>query len=118
MNYSHDRYDQLVQRVFDRVRELSQLKGGEYSGDVDRLANFRRNAEALGVRKETVLLVYAAKHWDAISQYVKDQQNGVDRKRLESIAGRAEDLIVYMILFLAMLDEGYAQTGVPQVTES
>jgi hypothetical protein len=54
---------------------------------------------------EQVWAVYAAKHWDAINQYVKDMAKGVVRQRMESISGRADDLIVYLILFKAMVEE-------------
>jgi hypothetical protein len=103
--YPHDRYAVLVDTVFDRVKELSRLKGGEYSGDIDRLLNFRRNAEALGLPMETVWAVYAAKHWDAVMQYVKDLNTGKTRERMEPIDGRMMDLIVYLVLALAMVEE-------------
>ena len=103
--YSHERYDALVKDTVGKITELSQLKGGEYAGDVDRLANFRRNADALGLCMEQVWAVYAAKHWDAIMQYVRDTAAGKVRPRLESISGRLDDLIVYSILMKAMVDE-------------
>ena len=87
------------------IEKLGTLKGGEYAGDVDRLANFRRNGLALGIPMETVWAVYAGKHWDALIQYIKDKQAGHSRERLEPIAGRVDDLLVYLILFLCMLDE-------------
>ena len=106
--YSSDRYSKLLDDIFERVISLGRLKGGEYSGDDDRLANFRRNAQALGVNKETVWAVYAAKHWDALMQFIKDKQAGTERTRLETLEGRVYDLIVYLILFAAMLDEASA----------
>jgi hypothetical protein len=104
--FSQKKYDALVQETIEQVQQLSSLKGGEYGGDSDRLANFRRNAERLSVNMETVWGVYAAKHWDAIQQFITDRNNGKVRKRLESLAGRADDLIVYLILFKAILAEG------------
>ena len=105
MIYSHSNYDELVKRTVATIEELSNLKGGEYAGDTDRLANFRRNAEALGLANEQVWAVYAAKHWDAVMQYIKDLGEGKQRKRMESISGRADDLIVYLILFKALLED-------------
>lgn len=110
MNYSHERYARLIEEIFTKVKELSHLKGGEYSGDDDRLLNFRRNAAALGINKETIWAVYAAKHWDAVMQYVKDLETGKERTRSEPIEGRVYDLIVYMCLFAAMLDEAHRNT--------
>ncbi|MHB8602210.1 MAG: hypothetical protein ACYC9R_06195 [Nitrosotalea sp.] len=104
-SFSHQEYDSIVQDTVENIKELSSLKGGEYAGDHDRLANFRRNAQALGLNMEQIWAVYSAKHWDAIMQYVKDLGEGKTRERLESIAGRADDLIVYLILFKAMYNE-------------
>ena len=100
--FKHSEYDKLLSETVNTIKDLSHLKGGEYAGDQDRLANFRRNALALGLENEQVWSVYAAKHWDAIMQYVKDLGTGKQRERLESIEGRADDLIVYLILFKAM----------------
>lgn len=95
----------LMEKTFDDALRLRKLKGGEYAGDDDALANFRRNAEAVGLNMETVWRIYAAKHWDAVSQYVKDLNSGVERPRLESIEGRIDDLIVYLCLFKAIIRE-------------
>lgn len=103
--YSHERYAQLVEETITNLKKLGELKGGEYAGDSDRLANFRRNAAALGLPMESIWAVYCAKHWDAVMQYVKDLNSGKDRVRLEPLSGRLDDIIVYCILFKAMLDE-------------
>lgn len=103
--YSHDRYDQLVKETVEMIVRLGKEKGGEYAGDNDRLANFRRNGLALELPMETIWRVYAGKHWDAVTQYIVDIQQGKTRPRMESIAGRVDDLIVYLILFKAMVDE-------------
>lgn len=105
LQYSHKRYEELVNETVSMVRQLSELKGGEYAGDTDRLANFRRNAEALGLDMSQVWAIYAAKHWDAVMQYVKDIGAGKKRERMESITGRLDDLIVYCILMKAIVEE-------------
>lgn len=103
--YAHDRWNRMIESMFDEVRHLAKAKGGEYSGDTDRLLNFRRNAAALGLDMETVWAVYSAKHWDAIMQYIRDLREGKTRLRLEGIDGRIKDLIVYLLLFQAMVEE-------------
>ena len=103
--FPHSEYNKLTEKTFSTIRELAKKKGGEYSGDDDRLANFRRNAETLGVPMETVWAVYAAKHWDALMQFVKDEHAGKQRERMEPISGRVDDLLVYLMLFKAMLQE-------------
>lgn len=103
--YDIERYNRLVEDTFAEIIKLGKLKGGEYAGDFDRLANFRRNGEKLGLPMEVVWAVYVNKHLDAIIQYVQDRLHNKDRKRLESLAGRVDDAIVYLLLFKAMLDE-------------
>lgn len=103
--YSHERYAQLIDETIEKITTLSKLKGGEYAGDQDRLANFRRNAAGLALPMESIWAVYAAKHWDAIQQFVMDLNTGRTRERLEPISGRVDDLIVYLILFKAILEE-------------
>lgn len=103
--YPIPRYNELLKSTMQSIVELSELKGGEYAGDTDRLANFRRNAERWGMTMEQVWGVYVSKHYDAIQQYVQDLASGKDRKRLEGLGSRVDDIIVYMLLFKAMLDE-------------
>jgi len=103
--FSHERYRKLLDDTFQEIIKLSTLKGGEYSGDADRLANFRRNASAAQTTMEFIWRIYASKHWDAIMQYELDLRTGKSRTRLESISGRVDDMIVYLILFKAMISE-------------
>lgn len=100
----------LLSATMEEIGKLSVLKGGEYAGDGDRLANFRRNAVALGLPMETIWAVYAAKHWDAVQQYIQDLNTGKQRQRLEPIEGRIDDLLVYLILFKAICKEREAYT--------
>jgi hypothetical protein len=103
--FSTTQWTALLQQSIDQIKSLSTVKGGEYAGDTDRLANFRRNAQALGLPMETVWAVYAAKHWDAVMQFVQDLNTGKDRPRSEPIVGRVDDLLVYLLLFKAILEE-------------
>ena len=105
MRFPHDQYASLIEETVTKVKHLGKLKGGEYAGDDDRLANFRRNGEALGLPMEVIWHTYTAKHWDAVTQYIKDLVAGKSRERLEPISGRLDDIIVYCILFKAMLIE-------------
>lgn len=106
--FSHEAFDRIIAQTIEQIRNLSALKGGEYAGDEDRLANFRRNAASLGLDYRQIWAVYSAKHWDALVQYIKDVGAGTERRRLESLEGRCDDLIVYLLLFKAMLKESTA----------
>jgi hypothetical protein len=104
-------YDKLLAETWETINELGKKKGGEYAGDHDRLENFKRNGTRLNLPMEIIWAVYAAKHWDAITQYVADLRTGKTRPRMESLSGRCDDLIVYLILFKAMLQERILERG-------
>lgn len=103
--YSHKQWAELLAKTIKQIEHLSVAKGGEYAGDDDRLANFRRNAEAAGCSMELCWRIYAGKHWDAVSQFIKDLQTGKERERSEPIQGRLDDLIVYLVLMKAIMEE-------------
>ena len=118
--FSHADYARVLEDVFRNIRrdlpntaeatfkemaKLGTLKGGEYAHGDDRLDNFRRNGKNLDLPIEVIWTVYAAKHWDAVTQYVSDLNKGIKRDRLESITGRVDDLLVYLILFKCMVVE-------------
>lgn len=109
--FSQERWEQLLDETIRQIRSLSTIKGGEYAGDLDRLENFRRNAAAMDLTMEQVWRVYAGKHWDALTQWVKDRAAGIQRPRAESLLGRADDLIVYGILLKAMILESEDEPG-------
>ena len=102
-------FNKILDDTIEAMRKLSTLKGGEYAGDTDRLANFKRNAAAFGVSPLLVWGVYAGKHWDAIAQFINDHQNGTYRQRGEAVEGRLDDMIVYCVLMKAMLQESTTQ---------
>ena len=97
--------NQMICETFKKILDLRRVKGGEYSEDNDALSNFRRNAEDLEMEMEAVWRVYAGKHWDALSQYVRDVQSNFKRELSEPIESRIDDLILYLCLFKAMVRE-------------
>jgi hypothetical protein len=97
-------FNKLRDGTYVQLVQLRDVKGGEYALDDDVLANFKRNAAALGLEPETVWAVYAGKHWDAIQTFVRDTQTGKERVRSEPIIGRVYDLMVYLQLMVAMLE--------------
>jgi hypothetical protein len=103
--FTHSDYDKLVRQTVEQILQLSTLKGGEYAGDTDRLANFRRNGIQLSLPMEVCWAIYYNKHHDAVMQFVHDLTTGNDRSRMEPLSGRIDDMIVYLILFKAMLVE-------------
>lgn len=100
-----DTFNLIVQETYTDSARLLLVKGGEYSGEEDRLANFKRGARLSGASPEQVCLIYLAKHYDAIATFVRDRAAGTARERSEPIEGRLDDLINYCILMKALLRE-------------
>ena len=104
-SFSSEDFSRLLADTIDQLSSLFKLKGGEYCHGDDRLDNFRRNAAALGLPMEVIWSVYYAKHHDAVMTFCRDLVTDTKRDRLEPISGRVDDMIVYLILFKAMLVE-------------
>lgn len=102
---THDQVKKVFEETIERVKHLEEVKGGEYSRDTDRLANFRGPAEALNIPMEAVWYIFADKHWDAVGTYVRDLLNNKDRMRSESIESRLDDIITYAMLMKCILKE-------------
>ena len=98
-------FDLVVQSTVEEIQKLLAVKGGEYAGTEDRLANFKRGAARVGIHPLQVLWIYGAKHIDSIETFIRDTAEGTVRPRSEPIAGRFDDLINYCILAKALVAE-------------
>jgi hypothetical protein len=107
-------FEKLARETIESTAQLLITKGAEYAGDADRLANFKRGAGLIGVTPLQVALIYASKHFDAISTYVRNDAQGKMQILSEPIEGRFDDLINYCILMKALV----AEQGTPLVTET
>jgi hypothetical protein len=100
----------IIKETFDNILHLRRIKGAEYSEEGDALANFRRNGADMTLPMEMIWRVFAGKHWDAVSQHVRDISSGITRILSEPIEGRIDDLIMYLCLLKAILCERRCQT--------
>lgn len=92
---------ETMEKVFEECRALRNAGQKEYAHDEDRaFANFERLAADLGISRELILLVYFKKHYDGVVAWVKGHKS-----QRESVVGRINDQIVYLILLRAMHDE-------------
>lgn len=104
--YGDKTWKAILDETLNNIAFLNHNKGEEYKADDnDQLANFRRRAIALDIQPEVVWGIYAGKHMDALETYIKDVKNGKSRFRSEPLAGRIDDLIMYLILLKAMVAE-------------
>ena len=92
-----------IDELYERLRALTATKGEEYKRREDnQFANFERGAQALGLTREQVLMVYLSKHLDSITTYVKDRAANQEKQYAEPITGRIDDAILYLLLLRGM----------------
>ena len=80
-----EEFENVVSETLEEIRRLLVIKGGEYAGSTDRLANFKRGAQLTGATPLQVAFIYASKHYDSIATFVRDTASGTERVRSESI---------------------------------
>ncbi len=91
----------LMDVIFKECQATREQGQKEYAHDTENaLANFERTASELGISRELVWYVFAKKHWDGMLAYI----NGHTSQR-EDVRGRLKDLIVYIVLLWAMVDD-------------
>lgn len=98
MNYKDA--DKLMERMFAEERQISALKGKEYTQG-DRLDNFKRIAKEMGLDPKVVLYVYMKKHWDSIASFIKNNRTF----STEKIESRIMDARVYLFLLRCLIEE-------------
>lgn len=102
----NETFDALVKLHTQQRITLGRVKGDEYANSSDdRLNNFKRDGNALGIAPEANLLTHAGKHWASINHYVKIGCPRDDDRVSEPIIKRIYDLQNYMDLLLALLEE-------------
>jgi hypothetical protein len=90
--------------LYDECLAVQKAKGADYSGREDALANFKRNAERLGMTKYQIWAVYTAKHIDSIFNSIKTDPNS-PQVESEPLRGRIVDAISYLSILEALLAE-------------
>jgi len=109
---------QVVDTANRRRGAISAEKGPEYTGEGknyaegDILANFKNVASTVGSSPITVAGVYANKHWDSLSTFIRDLpqvETAAEARALvergEGIVSRLDDLRNYMDLLECLLVE-------------
>lgn len=97
-----EQLNNLIRDSETRRHELMIGKAAEYTKESDdRLANFKNISKSTGVSPLAVWLVYAQKHFDAITNFVRTGKE----KSEESIEGRIDDLQNYLDLLRGLVWE-------------
>lgn len=93
--------ERILKQTIETITKLSHTKGVEYTQGEDRLKNFKTTGSEIDVPPKKVLYIFLKKHFDAIITYVKTGQV----HSIESIEGRIDDLILYLILLKGLIYE-------------
>jgi hypothetical protein len=113
MKYTKGDVAKTFSQVFEEIMKLREAGQQEYAhGDDSPFRNFEALAVELDLPREKVLWTYAMKHRDGIVAWL----NGHKSQR-EGVNGRINDLIVYLILLRAMIDEDNSEIMSPTEAE-
>lgn len=97
----HEKFIEFAEKFFKQLKQQMTVKGHDYrSGSSDHFANFKRNADRLGLTSQQVWAVYANKHHDAVMTYIREGD-----VQSEPIVGRIGDLISYLFILAAYAEE-------------
>jgi hypothetical protein len=96
---------EIIAKALDRAQSLLTAKNAEYADSGDILSAFRRLADAQSIPMSSVWFFLAGKHLDVVTQYVKEYREGVSRSRTQAVSERVDDIIVYSLLLLVILEE-------------
>src|SRR5687768_8276991 len=110
---TNEQFQAHMDTLISKLVLVRKIANKEYAQRHDRdadnvFANFERHANNLGLRREQVWAVYAAKHWDGIISHIAG--NVAQR---EPVTGRIEDLIVYLMLLHGMQVPSLENTNAP-----
>ena len=94
-------FDNLTDKIWETILNTRNQGQDEYARDeTDVLANFKRIGNWKNETQESVLLTYMLKHIDGIISY---SEGHVSQR--ENVKGRITDVMVYCMLFWAMVEE-------------
>lgn len=91
--------------VFAKCMATREQAHMEYAGGDNALGNFERGGAEMEIPREKVWYIFAKKHWDGIASFIRGY-----RSQREDVRGRIVDLIVYLVLLWAMIDDDEEST--------
>ena len=90
---TNDFQTKVVEPMWAEMQNIFATKGKDYSGDTDRLLNFKRVAERLDISPIQVAGVYLYKHLDAMDTWFR-----TGKLSGEPIEAKFVDIIAYILL--------------------
>ena len=98
---THHDFDELLQKMVNEEIDIMCTKGKDYTrNSSDKLINFKRASEDIGIKPEQVIYIYMKKHWDALITYIK-----TGKLSGEPIESKILDIRNYLALLRALIEE-------------
>ena len=99
---NHQKRNECIQKHFSEILKIASSQGIEYSNSTeDANRNFYKLGEELGLDPKQVLWVYAQKHNQSISQYIRTGETQSN----ETIQSRIYDAILYHFILLSLIED-------------
>ncbi len=98
---SDDQFRDFLEQFQEDMNSLLRTKGTDYTVTSDRLDNFKRVAEAVGVTPMQIWAVYFTKHVIAACNFAR-----TGKLESEPIRSRFLDIANYAVLGAALAEEG------------
>lgn len=95
--------DEVFAKRFVDCIDMIKSKNADYTQGTakkDRIAAFRRISSDIDIPMEKIWAIFCNKHWGAVMRFIKDGE-----VESEPIDGRINDIINYMVLLGAILDD-------------
>ncbi len=103
-----DNFNQLLEYILARARQSLSSKGHEYSTEEDKLHNFKRAAQILGVTTEQALMGMYIKHLVSVLDMIDNINKGIYPTK-ELLEEKNKDSINYHILLEAIIRENMGE---------
>ena len=98
---NHIQMAKVMDSIIKEVNTMRDAGQKEYAHDDDDVfANFNRVGALLDIDRKKVIMTYMLKHVDGVAAYVKGHVS-----QREDVTGRITDIIVYLMLLWAMIEE-------------
>ena len=94
---TEERFDQIVDKTLDRIKETLIIKGKEYRRNNNPFHNFDEGSKRTGLIREKVLDGMLLKHEISISDIINDLEKGI-LPNIDTVEEKFNDNLIYLIL--------------------
>ena len=101
-------FNKLTEACCEEIRETLSQKGQDYSGDLDRLQNFKDASDMTGLTPEACLFGFVVKHIVALQDYIRNVDDPVACPSEAQLVEKTGDIAVYLLPLLRglLIDRG------------